>query len=73
MIRIKNVKTDGDVKEMTQSLQTSINLFSSKILKISAFKDGAKGGLGIPKGTTVPKISFWYNETSQAGTPINDM
>jgi hypothetical protein len=64
MIRVKDVKTDGDIKEMTQSLQTSINLFSSKILKLSAYNNGDKGGLGIPKGTTVPKISFWYNETA---------
>jgi|LauGreDrversion4_2_1035121.scaffolds.fasta_scaffold21489_3 hypothetical protein len=65
MIRVKDVKTDGDIKEMTQSLQTSLNLFSSKILKISAFNNGAKGGPGIPRGTTVPKISFWSNETLQ--------
>jgi hypothetical protein len=48
------VKTDGDIKEMVQSLQTSLNLFSSKILKISSFRNGAKGGSGIPKGTTIP-------------------
>jgi hypothetical protein len=48
------VKTDGDIKEMVQSLQTSLNLFSSKILKISAYRNGAKGGPGIPKGTTIP-------------------
>ena len=67
------MKTDGDIKEMVQSLQTSLNLFSSKILKISSFRNGAKGGPGIPKSTTIPEISFWYNETQQRSTPIDEI
>jgi hypothetical protein len=40
---VKDVKTDGDIKEMSQSIQTAINLFSSKTLKLASFKNGAKG------------------------------
>jgi hypothetical protein len=37
-IDIKEVHTDGDIKKLTSSMQTSLNLFSSKILELSTFK-----------------------------------
>ena len=73
-IRIKDVKTDGDIREMTQSLQTSINLFSSKILKMSSLKDGARGGPGLPNGTSSPNITFsWDPSKMNIGSLEQDL
>ena len=56
---------------MPQSIQTSINLFSSKILKISSYRKGRN--FGIPFNTSVPKISFDWNDASLRNTRVSEI
>ncbi len=55
---------------MSQSIQTSINLFSSKILKISSYRRGKN--FGIPLNTKVPKISFDWSDDWLRNMTVNE-
>lgn len=68
---VKDVETDGDIKLMPQSIQTAINLFSSKIMKMSSYKRGVTGG--IPVNTIVPKISFDWKDSMLLNATVNEV
>ena len=68
---VKDVETDGDIKLMPQSIQTAINLFSSKIMKMSSYKRGVAGG--IPVNTIVPKISFDWKDSMLLNATVNEV
>eukprot|EP00347_Sterkiella_histriomuscorum_P015972 403354991 len=65
-IFISDVQSDSDVKKMSSSMQTSLNLFSSKILKLSTYKNSTF------VNTTVPLISFQWQQmlNSNASIPL---
>ena len=56
-VNVMYVNTDGSINEMTQSIQTAINLFSSKILNIASYQVSINA-TGVPNNTIIPKISF---------------
>ena len=52
LITISDLQTDGVIKNLGKSMQTSLNLFSSKILKLSTYNQSKFTNI------VVPNISF---------------
>ena len=48
MIEVKDVQTDGTISYLNYTVQTSLNLFSSKILKLSTETEESLKNQSIP-------------------------